>query len=294
MNCPICRKDTIDIIYDDYIRDGGLGTLTKDTYKMYQCNGCKTIWHSTIKDSSNYYQTTEYRQSLERAVDVESYHKAHDKEVLEKLQYTGTDIYRDKIVADIGCGGGSFLDFISGVAGEIISIEPSAQYRSSLEKKGYHVFAYASEAIAQFKDKVDVVTSFDVIEHVDSPIDFMRDVHMLLKPGGVAVIGTPSDCPVMRKLLGKVYEQKLLFSYQHPWILSRESIEICCREAGFKEVRIQSKQRYGISNLISWLSEREAKGHMKYDFISDSVDDIYKGELSKKDIGDYWVCYVRK
>ena len=292
--CRICGSSSIAVIYDDYIRDGGLGTLTKEKFKMYQCEQCETIWHTKIEDSLAYYQSTEYRQKLENAVDIESYYRAHDKEVLEKLQYTGTDIYRNKVVADIGCGGGSFLDFISGAADAVIAIEPSSAYRMELSMKKYHVFPYASGAIKEWEGKVDVVTSFDVIEHVDDPVEFMRDVYGLLKSGGKAVIGTPSECPVMRRLLGNIYEKKLLFSYQHPWILSKESFRICCKQAGFAEIRIESKQRYGMSNMISWLIEKTAKGHCHYEFVTETLDNAYKKQLEEMDNGDYWVAYVVK
>ena len=38
----------------------------------------------------------------------------------------------------------------------------------------------------------DLVTSFEVIEHLESPIGFLRNVRRLLKPHGVAVITTPN------------------------------------------------------------------------------------------------------
>ena len=36
---------------------------------------------------------------------------------------------RNKIVADIGCGAGSFSDHISGLAEKIIAIEPTVMYQ---------------------------------------------------------------------------------------------------------------------------------------------------------------------
>ncbi len=48
-----------------------------------------------------------------------------DKETLDKLQYTKTDIFKGKSVADIGCGAGAFLVFLKGVAMNLVAIEPS-------------------------------------------------------------------------------------------------------------------------------------------------------------------------
>ncbi len=295
MKCLICGCTEDEVIYDDYIRDGAPGTLTSMKYKMHQCKQCHTIWHETDKQENlDYYQSAEYRNKLENSTEISSYYHLHDKEVLEKLQYTGTELFRNAKVADIGCAGGSFLDFVSGAANEIIAIEPSEVYRKHLSAKGYHTYAYAKEALTDYSERVDVVTSFDVIEHVDNPVEFMKDVYDLLKDGGKAVIGTPSDCPIMRELMGKEYEQKLLFSFQHPWILSKESFAMCCENAGFHKVSIVPKQRYGLSNVLFWLKEREPRGHCKYNFISETLDRVYQTEVEAKELADYLVAYVEK
>ena len=53
-----------------------------------------------------------------------------------------------------------------------------------------------------------LVSAVEVIEHVESPISFLRNVGRLLKPGGVAVITTPNvdNAPARMKFLltGKV------------------------------------------------------------------------------------------
>lgn len=293
IKCPICGSSNIKIIYDDKIRNGAIGTLTDVNYQMYQCNDCETIWHKKIDDSKTYYQSAQYRQELEHTADIHDYYANHDKEVLEKLEYTSTDIFRNKIVSDIGCGGGSFLDFVSQAAHKTVAIEPSEEYRKGLTEKGYTVYPYAVDAI-KAGEQCDVVTSWDVIEHVDDPASFMADVYNLLQNGGVGIIGTPSDCPVMRGLLGHEYEQKQLFSYQHPWILSQKSFELISRKAGFSDVNVVTKQRYGIGNMIAWLKDRKPEGHISYDFITRQVNDAYVRSIEEQDMGDYLVAYVRK
>lgn len=295
MKCEICNGIDISVIYDDFIRDGAPGTLTEKRYKMYQCKCCKTIWHEHKKgETEEFYQSKEYRDKLEGTADVADYYKFHDFEVLDKFMYCGTTIFRNKKVADIGCGGGGFLDFLSGVASDIIAVEPSSEYRKSLLNRGYHTYTYAAEAVKEWAGMLDVVSSFDVIEHVDDPVEFMEDVYNLLMDGGTGIIGTPTDCPVMRKLLGKIYEKELLYSYQHNWILSSEGFRMCCEKAGFRKVVIKQVQRYGISNMIGWANNKRAVGHNKYDFVTESLDAVYKAELERLGMADYIIAYVEK
>lgn len=55
-------------------------------------------------------------------------------------------------VADIGCGC-AFLDYVSGVAMQIIAIEPSETYRKIMDKKNFCTYPYASVAIKDWKEK---------------------------------------------------------------------------------------------------------------------------------------------
>ena len=293
MRCCVCNSENIEIIYDDYIRNGAVGNLTDKKYKMFHCKKCGMIWHeNAAEEKKNYYETEQYRMNLEHTTDISDFYKIHDVDNLEKFEYTGTDIFRGKVVADIGCGGGSFLDFISGVASEIIAIEPSLVYRSELIKKGYRVYPYVSDAI---KDGIqaEVITSFDVIEHVNSPYNFITDAYSLLDDGGLAITGTPTDAPLLRTFLGHDYEQ-FLFSYQHPWVISQKALEIMCKKIGFSDVKVEYKQRYGLTNAMMWLRDRRPSGHISSELISASIEEAFKRMCEENEIADYIVAYTIK
>lgn len=295
MKCKICGGNNIKSIYNGVIRDGGLGKYTKDCVEILQCSDCDVIWHKNkIDDVEEYYETEEYRRDLEGSSEEEKFYELHDKETLDKLNYTGTTIFRNKIVADVGCGCGAFLDYISGVAKEIVAIEPSQKYRDIMNKKGFSTFAYSKNAKTVYKNKIDVLTSFDVIEHVESPEEFIQDIYGLLKKGGEAIIGTPTDAPIMRSLLGQVYEKKLLFSTQHLWILSEKNLQLLAERNGFSSISIKYFQRYGIDNMLGWLKTKEPKSEIKYNFITESLNNVWKSQLVDQGLADYIVMYLEK
>ena len=295
MKCKICGSENTDIIYNDLIRDGGLGQYTKKPIKIFQCKNCDVIWHDNeIADVKEYYETEEYRNELEGSSEEEKFYELHDKETLDKLNYTGTTIFRNKVVADIGCGCGAFLDYISGVAREVVAVEPSLKYRNIMSRKGFSTYSYADEAKKLYANKIDVITSFDVIEHVQSPESFIKDVYDLLTAGGKAIIGTPTDAPVMRSLLGKDYEKKLLFSTQHLWILSEKNLRIISEKCGFKNIDIKYYQRYGIDNMLGWLKDKEPKSEIKQKFITETLNNVWKAQLVDNGLADYIVLYLQK
>lgn len=295
MQCKLCGSNHIKIEYNGYIRNGGLGKYTKDEKTIFHCEDCDVIWHDTyVDDLDEYYESTEYRMVLEGTEDVSDFYRLHDGENWDKFQYTGTEIFRDKIVADIGCGGGAFCDFISGSAQKVVAIEPAQHYRKIMDEKGYDTYPYMDNAKNDYRGKIDVITSFDVIEHVKDPLLFMKDIYELLSNSGVAMIGTPTDAPIMRRLLKKDYEKKLLFSVQHLWIFSEKNLKMLAQKAGLQVSKIKYFQRYGIGNLLGWLREKQPNSDIKEDFITETLDAVWKSECSKIKMADYIVIYVSK
>ncbi len=295
MICKYCKSENTKIIYDGQIRNGGLGQYTEENVPIYQCEDCHIIWHEpVISDSRRYYESQEYRKSLEGTSEEQDFYRLHDKESFEKFRYTGTEIFRNKVVTDIGCGCGAFLDFIKGVASRIVAIEPSQTYRTIMERKGFETFPYAQEALKKYKESVDVVVSFDVIEHVENPAQFIEETFALLKKGGRAIIGTPTDAPVMRDFLGEIYEKKLLYSTQHLWILSKKNLEMMAKDAGFESFYVEYFQRYGLDNLLGWLREKAPCSEIQSDVLSRSLDGVWKGQCEDAGLADYIVLYLEK
>lgn len=295
MICKICTSRKVGMVYVGKIRSGRLGQYTESDIPVYQCEECGVIWHEDVlSDIKEYYESTEYRDALEGSSEEEKFYQLHDKETLEKFQYTGTEIFRNKVVADIGCGCGAFLDFITGVAQEIIAVEPSEAYRKIMDAKGFHTYPYAEQVIPEYGKEIDVVTSFDVIEHVKEPEVFLKDIFNMLKKGGSAIIGTPTDAPVMRQLLGSVYEKKLLFSTQHLWIFSKESMEIMAKRCGYSGIITKYFQRYGLDNAMGWLRDKEPNCEIEIHSITGILNHVWKHELAEKGLGDYIVLYLQK
>lgn len=292
MTCAICHCPNVDTIYTGKIRGGKYGNYTCEMVDVYQCTQCGIIFHlASETPKKDCYETDSYRQMFgEKASD---YYSFHDNEVLPKLQYTGTAIFRDKIVADIGCGGGSFLDFVQGAAKKVIAVEPTRSFHPLLREKGYYTFAYSVQALEKFRNEVDVVTSFDVIEHVEHPLEFLRECYELCKSGGNIVIGTPSEQTITRQILGGVFDQ-FLFQTQHPWIFNEKSLRFMAEQAGFRNIEVKYKHRYGLGNLLAWLKYQKPMGNVSWDFVSNEMSAVWNAACESNGIADYLVLYAQK
>lgn len=101
---------------------------------------------------------------------------------------------QDKRILDIGCGGGLFLSKMKEKGAKTLGIELNdsrafyAQTKHALEinKRPIEDSYWAS-----FANAFDVVTLWDVIEHVNFPIATLQHAVHVLKPNGILLIDTP-------------------------------------------------------------------------------------------------------
>jgi len=292
--CKICGNSKYKVKYEGPIRLGKFGDISKKRYKINECLSCGVIsLPNVIEDSTAYYETDAYRKDVDEGSDVSDYFRIHDKEQVRNLQITGTSIFRDRIVADIGCGAGSFLDSIKGYVRRAIAIEPSMLFRRSLEKRGYITYPYITDALSVYENKVDIAVSFSVLEHIDNPLLFLKQIRNILSSTGKLIISTPNADDILLQVLPDVYPQ-FFYRKAHLWYFNSISLKKVLELAGYKEIKIIPYHRFGLSNFLIWLRDKTPKGDLKIDFITDAMDVIWKLELERTMRCDYLYAEVSK
>jgi len=98
----------------------------------------------------------------------------------------------NKRILEIGCGEANFYPISN--CSNYVGLEFNKAAIEKCKNKGLTVF---KRSIADFSEKnlntFDVVCSFQVLEHVDSPIKFLQDSLKCLKKGGYLIISLPSE-----------------------------------------------------------------------------------------------------
>lgn len=110
--------------------------------------------------------------------------------------------------ADLGTGPGAMADRLRSLGCDVIGVDMSAD---AFKAKLPHMvidFDQPDFASQLGTGRFDLVTAIEVIEHVESPIGFLRNIGNMLAPRGIAVITTPNveSLPARLKFLlnGKV------------------------------------------------------------------------------------------
>jgi SAM-dependent methyltransferase len=100
-------------------------------------------------------------------------------------------LQKEDEVLDIGCGRGFFLKSIEGTVKSGFGLEFS-QYAIENKVTAYPIRAAMIQDIAKENTKFDVICSFQVLEHVVNPKEFIQGCLQVLKPGGKLVLSTPN------------------------------------------------------------------------------------------------------
>ena len=108
-------------------------------------------------------------------------------------------IRKGAVIADVGAGEGFFSQLAGQYAEREMGVAPSDVVApSDLFPDLFRYQAVKCAAIGQDgrlpydDDSVDVACSLEVVEHLEDQFAFARELHRIVKPGGIAVISTPN------------------------------------------------------------------------------------------------------
>lgn len=169
-------------------------------------------------------------------------------------------------ILDIGCGGGLLAEPMARLGTDVVGADaaarniPVAQVHAEQSGLTIDYRHTTAEAMAEAGEQFDAVMNMEVVEHVASPIDYLRACHDLLKPGGLHICSTLNRNPksYMMAIIGAEHVMRWLPKGTHEWskFITPDELFDLLREAGLDPV-----DRKGfVFNPIAWswkLSDRD-------------------------------------
>jgi 2-polyprenyl-3-methyl-5-hydroxy-6-metoxy-1,4-benzoquinol methylase len=278
--CEICGASDWTNVYSGMIRDGAYGKQVPG--EIYCCGFCNVVrLDENFCIQREAYETKEYRSILDQGHSADEFFSREDPILIHNLTAFWPLDIRGKIIADIGTGGGSFADHIAQLAKEVVVIEPAKMYHSSLKERGYQVFNYTADSLTKYRNLMDFVFSFQVIEHVQDPILFIKEALELLKPGGQLIIATPNRDDILMNLLPENFPA-FFYRTQHRWYFNHNSFSYCFKNAAENKAELRSirfAHTFGISNTLAWLREKCPKGNLRLEGINSVADKLWASYL---------------
>lgn len=228
VSCPICRRRTNEV-----------QQWTKNGFRYVRCGNCGLIYiNPQLSDEAvaDIYSNVLYEQKSARLdlllPNLETY-KSRLLEKFEKFKKSGC-------LLDVGCFKGFFLYSASQrgwrAFGTEVSESATRFARTQLGQQVQMGDLLHMTWLEQFR--FDVVTFFDVIEHLSRPFLYLKKAHDLLREDGLLYVETPNYNGLPRFVLGKKWT---IFHSLHRYYFTPKTMAAMLHEAGFRKIRIRTR-----------------------------------------------------
>ncbi len=155
-------------------------------------------------------------------------------------------------ILDIGCGYGYFLTLAQENGWDCTGVEINQELVTYLNsEKGLHVRVGSLSEQHFAQESFDVVTLFNLIEHLLYPAEALSEVNRVLKKGGLLVIETPTEDGLFKKIAAFLYRAtngrfKVMIrgAYQkggHHFGFSRKSLRTMLEKHGFEILSVEGR-----------------------------------------------------
>lgn len=140
-----------------------------------------------------------------------------------------------KIVVDIACGEGYGSNLLAGDAQKVIGIDIDEEVinhaKSKYRKKNLSFLTGSADKIPISDHSVDIVVSFETIEHHDKHQEMLLEIKRILKPDGFLIISSPekrdekSNNPYhIKELTSAEFKQLLKFFFNYTMFYNQKVV----------------------------------------------------------------------
>jgi len=171
-----------------FIQQFRVKDIPDSSYSLYECQKCKVqFWSPFRNPGSEWYEAQEHYR-----LDEPKVYRGYHMTFLDSSPVfpQGTR------VLDIGCGTGELLGELHKRNCEVWGVD-SDKRDIEVAKQFFGLSNLYAMPLDDFFLKMDlplfdIITFFEVLEHLDNPLAFIDNVKKLLKPGGRIIMSVPS------------------------------------------------------------------------------------------------------
>jgi SAM-dependent methyltransferase len=230
--CEICRLASASLIF------------VKNGFRLVQCSRCGLVFvenRPSEQQLSQFYNKESYH--VELTDDSSSPSLWHKRTAARQFEFVQRYKKHGRVL-DIGCSVGFFLRIAKEHGWETFGVDRnvrSVQYAK--ENYGLNVSSVGFEEAGFTPKSFDVVTLWDVIEHLPAPISTLCQIAGLLKDDGILVFETPNIDGLFPRWSYPV--GKWMDYWPHPtppghlFQFSKKTIRLLLKEAGFRPLAIE-------------------------------------------------------
>lgn len=201
-------------------------------FPLSRCPNCDLVYASTLPPSQTL--TESY---VEAAYDSEEEARFAADTYFHLLGPWFACLPAKRRAIDVGTGNGALLSLLleSGFR-EVLGIEPSQAARAAAPAELRRHIRQGMFSIDLVQgDQPDLVCAFQTLEHLENPMAILRDIHTILRPGGVVALAVHDWQAPINRLLGS---HSPIIDIEHLQLFSRRSLQRLLHKSLFRTLAI--------------------------------------------------------
>lgn len=236
----------------------------KNGFEYQSCKKCQTLFLNPrpsleqfenfyrYSDSSKYWATVFYPAIAEVRRE-----KIFQKRVLDLKKFACEYSLEINSIIDVGAGYGIFLEewLAQNPKNQLLAIEPSVELANVCRDKHIPVIQTTLED-AEIDKVADLVTCFEVLEHVFNPLQFLQKMVSLVKPGGLVFISTLGIDGFDLQILWN--KSKQISPPYHINFMSTVGFELLFKMAGLENVKLITPGQLDVDIVFNAIKEDDA------------------------------------
>jgi SAM-dependent methyltransferase len=241
--CPVCGQTGA----QEWLRAPDRFHGRRQSYLLARCSACSLVWqsHPPGPADMHHHYTDAYHKLISASGENSPERWKSRKETLARYKQSGA-------LLDMGCSSGAFLESLKGGPWKLSGIEMSAEgARTAESRSGAKVFV-GNVLDAPFpRESFDVITCFDVLEHLYEPREVMARVGEWLKPGGIFYVLVPNIDSAEARVFGSYWHG--LEMPRHLFHYSPASLKFLAESAGLREVSLETRRNPAVGTGLRYV-----------------------------------------
>ncbi|MFA4967874.1 MAG: class I SAM-dependent methyltransferase [Candidatus Margulisiibacteriota bacterium] len=270
--CPACKLDEFDKQFQ------------KNGFDYVLCRNCGTLY-ANPRPSPELLEKL-YKDSKSSKFWVEEFFKPVAEARREKIfkpraQFVaGTvDIKPDWMIGDVGAGFGLFLEELSKIVPSVrtVAIEPSPDMAKICKEKNIEVIESMLEEVKGYNGKFNMLTAFELFEHLFDPAVFLEKIRSLLVKGGYFLLTTLNAEGFDIEVLWE--KSKGIMPPHHINFFNPDSIRALLKSSGFEVESVSTPGKLDWDIVEGMIKEDGFKGDRFWTLLSEKGNETAKKEL---------------